>query len=187
MKWVLRIWIINVDQVSNARGQELLDVCKLNDVLILNGRTVGDAFGSCTSHQWNGSSVVDYALLPNNFTKNISTFTVGDYVPWLSDHCPIHTDILFNDWKHKNDSNNNSEMTNLPPGFMWDENSKKSFSDGLKSAEMKERIRNLEQCDEKQQQVLLLKLNSSSCVMPKLQIANKTNMGKRATISTIVW
>ena len=47
------------DQNKNPRGNELLDVCKLNDMLILNGRKPGDLFGSYTCHNWNGSSV-DY-------------------------------------------------------------------------------------------------------------------------------
>ena len=78
------------DEKTNPRGNELPDVCKLNDLLILNGRTTGDLFGSFTSHQWNGSSVVDYALVSNEFSKNILTFRVGPYLPWLSDHFPLH-------------------------------------------------------------------------------------------------
>ena len=84
------------DRKANPRGSKLLDVCKLNDFLILNGRTTGDLFGSFTSHQWNGSSVVDYALTSNIFTKNILEFRVGNFVPWLSDHCPLHITICIN-------------------------------------------------------------------------------------------
>ena len=58
----------------------------MNDYLIMNGRTIGDLFGKCTSHQWNGSSVVDYFLTPNNFA-------------WLSDHCPIYTTIVLKSYR----------------------------------------------------------------------------------------
>ena len=81
------------DQNTNARGKELLDVCKLNDFLIMNGRKVGDLFGNCTSHQWNGSSVVDYFLAPNAYSQKILNFYVDKFIPWISDHCPIHTTI----------------------------------------------------------------------------------------------
>ena len=84
------------DQITNTRGKELLDVCKLNDFLIMNGRKIGDIFGSLTSHQWNGSSVVDYFLAPNTFVHNILKFSVGKYIPWISEHCTIHTNILMN-------------------------------------------------------------------------------------------
>ena len=41
------------DEIITNRGKELLDMCKLNDLLIANGRSVGDVFGKYTSHQWN--------------------------------------------------------------------------------------------------------------------------------------
>ena len=64
------------DQEVKTRGKELLDICKLNDYLIMNGRTIGDLFGKYTSHQWNGSSVVDYFVAPNKFAKRIAHFKV---------------------------------------------------------------------------------------------------------------
>ena len=45
------------DKTCNERGKELLDICKMNDFRILNGRMTGDIFGKFTSHNWNGSSV----------------------------------------------------------------------------------------------------------------------------------
>ena len=30
------------DKNLNSRGKDLLDICKLNDLLILNGRVIGD-------------------------------------------------------------------------------------------------------------------------------------------------
>ena len=46
----------------NTRGKNLLSNCKANDMLIVNGRKVGDIFGSPTSFQWNGEGLVDYTL-----------------------------------------------------------------------------------------------------------------------------
>ena len=39
------------DEIINTRGKELLDLCKLNDFLIANGRNIGDLLGNFTSHQ----------------------------------------------------------------------------------------------------------------------------------------
>ena len=50
----------------DSRGRELLDICKTNDYIVLNGRKTGDVFGNYTSHQWNGSSVADYIKLWKN-------------------------------------------------------------------------------------------------------------------------
>ena len=46
------------DKNKNPRGgEELLDLCKSNNLLIANGRKPGDLFGKYTCHNWNGSSV----------------------------------------------------------------------------------------------------------------------------------
>ena len=74
---------------ADHRGKELLEMCKSLGLLILNGRKVGDLFGAYTSFQWNGSSVVDYVLAANSIYSSISYFRVGNYVPWLSDHCAL--------------------------------------------------------------------------------------------------
>ena len=55
------------DKTTNKRGKELLDICKVNELLITNGRKVGDLFGKFTSHQWNGSALNDYLLTPVPF------------------------------------------------------------------------------------------------------------------------
>ena len=60
------------DKTVNQRGKELLDLCKANDMLITNGRKVGDLFGKLTSHQWNGSALNDYLLAPDYFQHKIT-------------------------------------------------------------------------------------------------------------------
>ena len=57
------------DTKVNQRGKELLDLCKVNDLLITNGRKVGDLFGKFTSHQYNGSALNDYLLTPYIFQQ----------------------------------------------------------------------------------------------------------------------
>ena len=81
------------DKIKNKRGGELLDLCKVSDLLILNGRTAGDIFGKFTCHNWNGSSVVDYFIVPYEFIDNVASFNVGEYIPWLSDHCTIGASV----------------------------------------------------------------------------------------------
>ena len=74
---------------ADHRGRELLEMCKSLGLLILNGRKVGDLYGAYTSFQWNGSSVVDYVLASNSIYSSVSYFKVGNYIPWLSDHCAL--------------------------------------------------------------------------------------------------
>ena len=68
-------------------------MCKSLDMAILNGRKTGDLFGKNTSFNWNGKAVVDYAIVPTDLFDNISLFKVGNYVPFLSDHCPIFFEV----------------------------------------------------------------------------------------------
>ena len=62
------------DKGKNTRGNEFLDICKLNDLLILNGRTPGDIFGKFTCHNWNGSSVYIIFYLQTIFTIEYQNF-----------------------------------------------------------------------------------------------------------------
>ena len=119
------------DKIVNKRGRELLDLCKVNDLLITNGRKVGDLFGKFTSHQWNGSALNDYLLAPVHFMNRIKSFSVGDYVPWLSDHCPIYSTIVLNS-KTKFESKI-TKLNVIEPNFIFDENAKLSHFPHLTS------------------------------------------------------
>ena len=44
-------------KIINNRGREFLDICRINNFTVVNGRKVGDIFGKYTCHQRNGSSV----------------------------------------------------------------------------------------------------------------------------------
>ena len=108
-------------------------------MLIVNGRTTGDIFGKYTCHKWNGSSVVDYFLSPNHFCNRISNFSVGKYIPWLSDHCIIKVDILLNDNLDRKTSSN-MEAIKVHPGFLWNESSKFEYQNALQSSSVTNKI-----------------------------------------------
>ena len=81
------------DKKVNQRGNELLDLCKSLDLNIVNGRKTGDPFGKYTCFNWNGSSVVDYLLTSDSLFPQVSSFKVGEFLPWLSDHCPLYSTL----------------------------------------------------------------------------------------------
>ena len=78
---------------TNIRGNEFLNMCKAFDMTILNGRKPGDLFGKYTSLNWNGRAVVDFGVVPVDMFEAILSFTVGNYAPFISDHCPIFFDL----------------------------------------------------------------------------------------------
>ena len=74
------------DKQIKSRGKEFLDTCKVNDIIIVNGRKTADIFGKFTCHEWNGSTLVDYMLTPFDSLENVICFKIGVFIPWLSDH-----------------------------------------------------------------------------------------------------
>ena len=112
------------DRILNVRGKELLDLCKLNKLIITNGRKSGDPFGKFTCHKWNGSSVVDYLLSPISSFDSVTSFIVGDFIPWLSDHCIIKSKIKFRSKYPKNVID--EKLMDTHPRFVWNENSLES-------------------------------------------------------------
>ena len=130
------------DKKENPRGKELLDLCKLNNLVITNGRKAGDIFGKYTCHNWNGSSVVDYFLCPASFFDRISKFSVGQYIPWLSDHSIIKTIISLSS-NVVLGSGGKEELTEIHPGFLWNEESKSSFRESLGRQKTLDRVESL--------------------------------------------
>ena len=129
------------DKTVNARGKELLDLCKFRKLAIVNGRKPGDIFGKYTCHNWNGSSVVDYFLSSIPSLSCISSFIVGECIPWLSDHCIIKTTFLL-----KNElsvSTTSEELSETHPGFLWNETAISNYKTNLASDSAKEKAREL--------------------------------------------
>ena len=51
---------VSKDSVVNQYGCKLLDLCKHDNLIIINGRTLGDLHRQYTNFTYNGSSVIDY-------------------------------------------------------------------------------------------------------------------------------
>ena len=81
---------VKAPQKSDEYGQSLLDLCIASQSRILNGRTLGDTIGKCTSFQHNGASTVDYCIVSCSLLSHIRDFKVSDLTP-PSDHCQITT------------------------------------------------------------------------------------------------
>jgi hypothetical protein len=127
-------------KATNKRGIELLDMCKSLELNILNGRTVGDPFGDFTSFQAKGSSVVDYLITSNSLISEIATFSVGDFIPWLSDHCPIVYDLEINEELDKSDPKH--PLKPAPKQYVWSESGIEKFKEELQKPENKDKLQN---------------------------------------------
>ena len=72
------------DKSTNPYESEFLSLVLNNNLITLNGRTLGDLSGSFT----NGSSVVDYFMVSKNIADNVKLLEVLTFTPY-SDHKPL--------------------------------------------------------------------------------------------------
>lgn len=84
----------NQDNTVNACGRQLLELCKVSGLRILNGRTAGDSLGCFTCYRAAGKSTVDYIIADQLLMPYIHYFQV-DSITDISDHCLIETRLMF--------------------------------------------------------------------------------------------
>ena len=83
------------DIVFNNEGKLLLDTCRTNNLIILNGRCGGD--NSKGAFTFRNCSVLDYSIASHDFLKHVHDFNVIDLDPIFSDgHSLICTTFCFN-------------------------------------------------------------------------------------------
>ena len=82
------------DGTVNSRGIQLMDLCKLSGLLMVNGRCGKDkGVGKFTRRGTTGKSVVDYVFVtPDILTKYLSNFDIHPGFP-ESDHLPVTLSI----------------------------------------------------------------------------------------------
>ena len=103
----------NCDTLINGHGEKPINLCRLFNLTILNGRSEGDPLGSFTYCDPNiGSSMIDYGIcnqISFSLLKNFLVLPQNE----LSDHCKIITELTLSrpettplsdeyDWLEKN-------------------------------------------------------------------------------------
>ena len=117
---------------TNLRGEEMLELCKLLYMNILNGRKTGDVFGKTTSFQRNGNGVVDYVISSHDLFPLIPYFKFGAYIPWVSDHCPLLYKLNVKNTLLANED----DLKDSPERFYVTNDGKNKLRETLKSIEM---------------------------------------------------
>ena len=84
---------INADKSPlNTNGSAMIEFCKSTGFRILNGRVDVNNSSGYTYFSNNGNSVVDYALLKQDFFSRIKSLQIKE-LSELSDHCPLEIEI----------------------------------------------------------------------------------------------
>ena len=117
------------DLNTNCYGTCLVELCIENNLVALNGGTKGDLTGQFTCNTYNGSSVVNYAIVAQELFPLINSFTV-DYPNEFSHHSCLNFVMKIKTPKHPNV---NMEVLNKPISFVWDETKKQDLYDVMSS------------------------------------------------------
>ena len=126
------------------RGKQLTDSCLANDLLIVNGRIIGDSLGHKTCFQNNGSSLVDYIITTNTLFSKLQFMRVGNLLPHISDHAHITYSIaLKSHTPSKNQSINHGHLLNYK--LCWRESTPGKITKCLNSPELAAKIQNIEE------------------------------------------
>ena len=88
----------NNDKIINDNGHRLLELCKMCNVRIVNGRIKNDKEGlfTCITHR--GQSAVDVVLSSPMLFKIIDRFSVSNITEY-SDHCMLNLDVMVREVK----------------------------------------------------------------------------------------
>ncbi|MEW8548549.1 MAG: reverse transcriptase family protein, partial [Candidatus Thiodiazotropha sp.] len=86
---------ITKDIVTNNEGNKLLDICKSNNLVILNGRCGDDKYVGATTFR--NCSVIDYSIASCHSLFHVNNFRIDELDSLFSDgHCLLSTELNFN-------------------------------------------------------------------------------------------
>ena len=91
-----------------------------------------------TSHQSNGSAVVDYVIVPVNLLREVGFFSVEKFSAWVSDHCHL----LFEIKSVQNIPKEQEKLAELPSSFRFKDGDLEKYITYLK---MEENVKILEE------------------------------------------
>ncbi|VDI73706.1 Hypothetical predicted protein [Mytilus galloprovincialis] len=121
-----------MDTVKNRSGQKLLELCKGNDLFIVNGR-IGDDKHESGKLTCKNTSVIDYCICTYDFLKFVSNFKVKEFSRLYSDvHSPITTTLHMNEFTVVNDQIDNTCDSSVSCRVKkWDVSKKTSYVDNI--------------------------------------------------------
>lgn len=121
----------NRDSKINVYGRLMLDLCKNADLIIVNGRTIGDVSGAFTCYKENGKSLVDYLICSASLFKTFSYLSISQPL-LISDHAALCARLeLPNTFINQLDESKSQHKINETKTFVWDSTSDTKFREAL--------------------------------------------------------
>ena len=125
-------------------GKALLEFCIGNKLRILNGRKLGDFFGSPTYFGVRNKkpTLLDYCLAHIDSMKKVVSFRVCEFTE-MSDHCMISATFKTGNFTANVNNNINCDQYTLQPiprKYLWEQNRVHIFQEHLNCNSMKNKI-----------------------------------------------
>ena len=124
----------NVDKSTNQYGTKLLNLVKMSDLLILNGRSPGDSAGELTLCNHRGTSTIDYVIVSKNVINYNMHFDIGSFNEH-TDHAPVH--FKLHDLNYCCCSKTNNKLPCKPK---WQDSTKDDYLLKMNSKEVNDTI-----------------------------------------------
>ena len=132
----------NMDKVVNPFGRDLINMCITRDMIIANGRTMGDADGYCTYYADNmlGRSSVDLCVVSTTLYPSIGRLMV--LPKWeCSDHLPVKIGWFASGWLDTQPNRNSGRLNNTNTGQQLNNNNNKIRYDEGQNERYKKAVR----------------------------------------------
>ena len=128
-----------LNPLGNRHGQQIILLCKENNIRIVNGRCLGNSFGKCTF--FFSIEIQKLILASGSLFSNISSLIV-ESLTYLNDHCQVTTDIkMMHYTKMSPTGNSDCQWNYLSKSFKWkNTSSAKDFRTALNTAHIKVKI-----------------------------------------------
>ena len=124
----------------DVHGRKLLDLCKTCDVMIANGRLLGDQLGYFTCYNHIGMpSFIDYCLLHKSLLDQVKTFHVYSLNPF-SIHCTISLIIKCQNSKMAKPLDIEKHLDNKQSRYKWSSSFENSYKLALSSPQCLNKI-----------------------------------------------
>ena len=169
------------DIAKNDNGKNLMELCKIHDLCVLNGRAGRDKdTGKLTCA---GASQIDYIMCTPDLLHRVSDFDVDPFDPALSDkHNPVY--VVINLDKNKPNADINERLENQNQNVYnvkskWDEDKKIEFRLAYDETKINEMLLNI--CSIDANDVTIASMDNTISVLKDifLEPAKKTNMHKK--------
>ena len=168
------------DGIVNEFGNKLIDFCKSQGILIVNGRVSCDKnIGRCTCKD---ISTVDYALATPTVFNSICHFEVNGFNEMLSDiHCSLTMHLAINqtiNLVHENDEND--KQNNTYTKIEWDKSKIEQFINAISQDQIQQlecKLNTLNSNQDTINQNSIEEINNDFCSI-LLNAASKTHMVK---------